>query len=458
MRALDRYGPYLLLVVLFCAALIWRPLLPIDETRYMTVAWEMFLQKRYAVMSLNFTPYHHKPPMLFWLIDAAWQALGVSRWAALIPVFLASLSLMVLIRKLAHRVWENKVRDNNSKFLPWLVIGAVPFLLYSTLLMFDILVSVWLLLCMILFLDHVRNPRWWRPVLAGLMVGCGILTKGPVMYLYVLWPLLLYPFWRKANDISIASYYRSLGVAAVISLLPVALWLYPALKQTTGDFAFWLLWEQTAGRISGNMGAAHSRPFYFYFMVLPVLFMPWIFFPSVWKNLKTVNGQRQDYRFLAAATLPVFLSFCLIAGKQPHYLMPLFPYIIIALGAWTKDVRPSVARGVAVILVASTIIGQAVAAQTSFVKYDLKPFAAFYKEHADVDWAFVRNYQGEIGYLARVEKKIDDLEFTELSDWLVNHPQGYALVRYSDRDNISDYNLVYTRPYKGKQLGVFTKK
>ena len=32
------------MAVLFLTAFLYRPLLPIDETRYMTVAWEMRLQ------------------------------------------------------------------------------------------------------------------------------------------------------------------------------------------------------------------------------------------------------------------------------------------------------------------------------------------------------------------------------------------------------------------------------
>ena len=53
------------------ATLVYRPVLPIDETRYLSVAWEMWLRGDFLVPHLNGEPYSHKPPLLFWLMNAA---------------------------------------------------------------------------------------------------------------------------------------------------------------------------------------------------------------------------------------------------------------------------------------------------------------------------------------------------------------------------------------------------
>lgn len=47
----------------------------------------------------------------------------------------------------------------------------------------------------------------------------------------------------------------------------------------------------------------------------------------MWRGLAALRHQRDDtgLRFLAAWLLPLFLFFCLISGKQLHYLLPLFP-------------------------------------------------------------------------------------------------------------------------------------
>jgi len=59
-------------------ALSTRTYFPIDETRYVGVAWEMWLRGDFLVPHLNGEPYSHKPPLLFWLFQAGWWLFGVT--------------------------------------------------------------------------------------------------------------------------------------------------------------------------------------------------------------------------------------------------------------------------------------------------------------------------------------------------------------------------------------------
>ena len=63
-------------IVVMAAAILTRPLLPVDETRYLAVAWEMWLGGDYLVPHLNGETYSHKPPLLFWLINLGWGVFG----------------------------------------------------------------------------------------------------------------------------------------------------------------------------------------------------------------------------------------------------------------------------------------------------------------------------------------------------------------------------------------------
>lgn len=455
-KPLEPALPYALLFALFIAALLFRPLLPIDETRYMTVAWEMFLQKQYAVLSLNFAPYHHKPPLLFWLINAVWEIFGVSRGTALIPVFAASAAVLFLTGKLADDLRPQKPAPD---FTRWLMLGALPFLIYSTLVMFDMMLTVWLLACLLVFRTHARAPKSRYPLIAGLLIGLGVLTKGPVIYLYVLWPLLLYPFWRNDSFIPAAKFYKGVGIAVAVSALPVLTWLIPALSQTGENFAFWLVWNQTAGRVSGNFSSAHVHSIFFYFAFLPVLFVPWAFFPAFWKNLRIVRSD-PAFRFLGAASIPVFISFSLIAGKQPHYLLPLLPFVIVGTAVLLEKKERTI-RTVALFMVLLAIAGQAIANRTVFHKYDLAPIATFYHDHnnEDRDWAFVRKYQGELGFLARIEKPVASMDLSALPRWLEEHPGGLAIVRHSAADiGLENCEEIFVIPYRSRKLGVFGLK
>ncbi len=440
--------PYSLLFLLFIAAVIFRPLLPVDETRYLTVAWEMYLQNNFLKLSLNFEPYHHKPPLLFWLINISWHIFGVSREAAMVPIFLASAATLALTRYLTKMTFGEKAAAVSS----YILLGSIPFIAYSTMIMFDMTVTAFILCYHICLIKNAQNPKPMLPVLSGLALGFAILAKGPVAFVYILGPVIFYSFWRKDSYIVPAAFYRAFAISLVVAILPVLAWLAPLAVQSDQKFLWWLLWEQSAGRVTGNFNAAHARPFYFYFLLIPLIILPWGFFPKVWRSFKL---EERETRFLIAAILPAFLAFSCISGKQPHYLAPLIPYVTMAFASALPTFERSV-RATALAMTGLFLIGHAIGYAYLFPEYDLRPYAAYYRQHADKEWAFVQNYQGEIGFLARVEKPISNIDRTDMSNWMKSHPDGYALVRYKGREAYLDgQEPLFSYPYRGKRLGVF---
>ena len=51
---------------------------------------------------LNFAAYHHKPPLLFWLIDASWTLFGATRWSATAVVLAISSLCLYLTGQVAR--------------------------------------------------------------------------------------------------------------------------------------------------------------------------------------------------------------------------------------------------------------------------------------------------------------------------------------------------------------------
>ena len=71
-------GRWIWLLLILPVAL-FLPALPIDETRYLGVAWEMRVHGDFIVPHLNGATYSDKPPLLFWLINIAWTVFGYER-------------------------------------------------------------------------------------------------------------------------------------------------------------------------------------------------------------------------------------------------------------------------------------------------------------------------------------------------------------------------------------------
>ena len=140
---LSKYSIWILgYVLLVGISITYRPLLPVDETRYLSVAWEMWLRSDFLVPYLNGEPYSHKPPLLFWSINAGWALFGVNElWPRLVaPIF--GFGSLWLTYAIANYFYPN----TKSGFYSILILlGCFYWGTYTTLTMFDLIITFWTL-------------------------------------------------------------------------------------------------------------------------------------------------------------------------------------------------------------------------------------------------------------------------------------------------------------------------
>lgn len=303
--------------------LLQRPLLPIDETRYLTVAWEMW-HGSWLVPHLNGRPYSDKPPLLFWLIDTGWLALGVQEWwARLLPLLLALASLL-LVRRLARRLWPE--RTAVAGLAPFIALGAALWAAYQQLVLFDTLLTACVLLGVTGAVEAWRAPRPGAWALLALGLGLGVLAKGPVALLHLLPLLLLAPWWMTAGRRPAwRGWYAGVGVALLGGTALALAWAIPAARAGGPDYAKMIFLRQTAERVVSSF--AHRRGVWWYLPLLPLLLFPWALWPPLWRAYGRLRSLLPDagVRFCLAWAVPVFVAFSLISGKQVHYLFPLIP-------------------------------------------------------------------------------------------------------------------------------------
>ena len=452
-KPIDRLLPYLALAAFFAVSIAVRPLLPVDETRYLSVSWEMFLRQNFLVPTLNFEPYFQKPPLLFWLIDLAWSVFGVSRIAAVGVIFVISSLVLYLTQRLATALFPNV--EGMTPRVPWLMLGSAVFVIYSSLILFDLLQTLFVLAFFLALLSFANGRGLRYAVLAGIFVGFGVLTKGPVMLIHIACPILLYPLWRNPfSSLAPRQFFSGMALMLLAAVVPVLAWLGPALYQTGSDFAYSLIWRQAAGRVSGNLESAHARPVYFYLLLLPVGLLPWVLSPYFWRSeswlriRKGVDVDPQEMRILRFLTiwcLAEFVVFSMISGKQPHYLVPLLPPMILIFGYFMAKVRFSLIKITAALMLALFAAGQAIASMTVFPRYDLAQLAAFVAENRTAEWAFSGKYQGELTFLARLEKPFAIVSKSTSDEWLRTHPGGYLVTKASRYPELT-HQVVFSQP------------
>jgi 4-amino-4-deoxy-L-arabinose transferase-like glycosyltransferase len=324
----------LIWAVLVIVGLVIRPVLPVDETRYLSVAWEMWRDGSFLVPIRNAEAYHHKPPLLFWLIHVTWWFEGVSEVTARLVPPLFALGCLPMLFALA-RVLDSE-RAHTAGLAPLLFVGSLLFALFASLTMFDAIVTFWSLVGWtgIGLAWRGRARRGWA--LFALALGLGILSKGPVMLLHLLPPALLMPWWSCGVSATPArgAWFGGLGVALLAGIAIALTWAIPAALAGGPEFAKAIFGWQHTGRMVESF--SHRRPFWFYVPAFVVCVMPVAVWLAPWRAALRTRALAADplQRFCVATIIPSLVIFSLMSGKQPHYVLPEMALAALALASF----------------------------------------------------------------------------------------------------------------------------
>ena len=309
---------WLAFALIAIAGVLLRPAMPIDETRYLSVAWEMWLSGDWLVPSKNFEIYTHKPPLLFWAINAVWSITGVSEIAArLIGPAFAVLTIL-LTGRLSRRLWPDDTGAGSQAVLA--LSGMLLFAFYGGLTMFDAALAAATVGAMLALLHAVETDRGRDWTLLGVATAAGVLAKGPVILVHVAPAMLLVPLWAGRARISLRRLAIGSGLAMVVALAVVSLWLVPAILAGGAEYRDAVLWTQSAGRMADSF--AHGRPWWFFVALLPALLFPWVLMPGLWRSAIRADWREPGLRLCLVWAGSALVIFSLISGKQAHYLVP----------------------------------------------------------------------------------------------------------------------------------------
>jgi 4-amino-4-deoxy-L-arabinose transferase-like glycosyltransferase len=442
---------------------IWlRPVTPIDETRYLTVAWEMRLAGDPWLPMLNGAPYSDKPPLLFWLINSGWSMFGVSDvWPRLLTAAFG-LGVLWLTARCATLLCAER---RNVAAIAALVLMATPlWLLFNGAVMFDVPLTFFVLAAAVGILNMHGEGRCSQWIWVGLMLGLGMLTKGPTVLLHTLPLALLAPVWKNSLEQQRTSifgtralgtgvprtstrwwlWYRGVALALLVSVLVLAVWLGPAIAKGGHEFLDQLIWQQTIDRMATT--THHLRPVWFYVALLPALLFPWWLMPTGWRRTRGygieshASSRQVLLRVIASWTLPVLVAFSLFRGKQLHYVFPLLPAwaVLIAafLGdapAWarTNSLRGGVAVAFAVLAAGYGYIGWRMAGA-----YDVRPMSNViaHLQRSRVPIAHIGRYHGQFQFAGRLRQPLPIVRTRE--EWqafVAANPESYLIAYFKEK-------------------------
>ena len=422
--------------VLVAVALWLRPLWPVDETRYVSVAWEMWVRGDLLVPYLNGLPYSHKPPLMFWLMQAGWALFGVNEWwpRAVAPLFaLASLFLTALV---GRRIWPQ--HGERGVTAAWILFGSLLFTAFATLTMFDVLLTAFVLLGVHGLVRAAQGQGVAGFAQLAAAIGLGALVKGPVILLHLLPVALLAPWWMARPAAALSRWYLGVTAATLLGAGLVLAWALPAGFAGGSIYRNAIFWGQTAGRMAESF--AHQRPWWTYLLLSPLILFPWSVWPALWRALNPVRTapSNPSVRLLLAWTLPVLVGFSLISGKQLHYLLPLLPgfALLAAHALHAAHNAPQLLRRMRMLAAASPALVLAIhLGVMPWLRpaHDLHPIGDHLRalQQSGVPIAHLGKYHGQFHFLGRLTRPIEVLELDEIQRWAQDNPSG-RIVGYSE--------------------------
>jgi 4-amino-4-deoxy-L-arabinose transferase-like glycosyltransferase len=324
-----------LLALLLVVGLL-RPLLPIDETRYASVAWEMWTRGDFLVPFRNGEPYAHKPPLLFWLMHAGWALFGVNDWwpRLISPLFAAG--TLWVCHRLARLVWPD--RPVVAQMAPFILLSCFLYAYFASALMFDAMIAFFVALGWLgLVVAWKTGAGRGGFVLLSLAMGGALFAKGPVALVHLLPLALLAPWWMREQRPPWRRWYLGVLCALLGGAALILAWAVPAAIAGGEAYRNAIFWGQTANRMVSSF--AHRAPWWFYLAYLPLMLAPWLLWPRWWRGLQRGLLGESGFRFALLGALFCLLFFSLVSGKRWHYLLPEFVLFALLASRALADSR-----------------------------------------------------------------------------------------------------------------------
>ncbi len=311
-----------------------RPIFFSSEILYTTVAWETWQHHHVILPVFEGRLYVEKGPLLFWLIQAGWAVFGVSEWWVRFLHELFGLGLLFLVRKLAKLLWpDNKNLPNMAALI---LLGTFFFLIKVSIFRFDIPMAFFAILATICLISATeRHKIYW--LYFSFIITLGLLTKGPILFLFILPGAALMTGWA-SPVYSWKKVYLYLTASILCSLLLAALWLVAAIFQAGENYASDLLFNRSVARIWGvdTQKISYWRQDWFYYgYTLPLMLFPWTAWGAFWQSIRRFIKNWHDIQFdkkirllLITITFTIILL-TFITQKAPRYIVPMLPFLAI---------------------------------------------------------------------------------------------------------------------------------
>jgi 4-amino-4-deoxy-L-arabinose transferase-like glycosyltransferase len=358
-----------------------------SEDRWAEIAREMILNKNYIHPAINGQVYFDKPLLSYWLIVAVSYIFGsLNEFVARMPSALSALAGIAATVYIGNKLFDRKTGITAG----WVLLSSLGFLFWGRAAAADMENLTAIALAVAWFLAREKKAGFFSYLLFYLICFLGAMTKGLpalVIPIAVVAPyVLMEERWKKhlkfSNFLAVliggAVYFLPFYLASIIEMPE------HYFNPSSNLSGLELVWQENILRIFNPLD--HNHEYWFsYFYHLPRIMAPWIIFlvPAIvtviiqWKELK------KNDRWLAWATLIIFVIFSSSSSRRWYYILPIMPFCSLMIARLLCSLMQSKWQKIIVEVVRWAIVAVAIIEAISIV------FASLWKQLFDLDLPWV---------------------------------------------------------------------
>ncbi|MEH1921643.1 ArnT family glycosyltransferase [Nostoc sp.] len=304
------------------------PLRDWDEGTYAIVSREIYRTGNWLYPTIQGEPFLLKPPLMQWLIACCYNLGGVQEFTTRLPgAVLTALGvpLLYLLGRLAFQ------QSLPALFAALVYLTMLPVVRHGRLAMLDGMTISFFLLLLFCFLKARQNRKYALGV--GFCLGLIILTKGMIVFLLGAIACLFLLADRQLALLK--SPYLWVGI--LLGNAPAIAWYIAQWQHYGNTFLEVHFQAQAFDRLVQSV-EGNSGPAWYYLLELLKYGFPWLLFlPGglylAWKE------RHHTWGYLVLLGTIIYLgTISLMRTKLPWYVMPVYPFLALAIGARFSEI------------------------------------------------------------------------------------------------------------------------
>jgi 4-amino-4-deoxy-L-arabinose transferase-like glycosyltransferase len=195
-----------------------------DEINFAECAREMIVSNDYWHVQIDFKPFHEKPPLFIWFQVLSMKLWGINEYAARFPNALCGFITLLSLYRIAYKHFHRTM----ALFWVLCYMGSILPHFYFKSGIIDPWFNYFIFLSLYFIYRYLQQKETRWIIVAGILCGLAVFTKGPVAYLLLMLTVVSYQafIWYKIRSFqkTFAQHILAFLLFSVLSFSFISIW------------------------------------------------------------------------------------------------------------------------------------------------------------------------------------------------------------------------------------------